>query len=265
MLLLDTSGLAAAIGVDREILRKSRDESEESSIEADRTATSALMFTTLDGAMRAIRLSCVDRMEDIDCAAIHEIGGNLYLSLNDRLYDLFGIDECPRNALIKVLRISDGDNIVFLAIEDVLDIFTLQSELAPSAQPELYEGITHVAGKPIEMLNVFSFFEKGLAVNHCQQKPLCFIAGEKGDSWESRMLAPLLVAAGYEVSFDESQRESASVILVRDGAELHETTDGRVLRLRESMTGSAAEGPSIYRYDRIGLLSAIGARMGGAR
>jgi two-component system, chemotaxis family, sensor kinase CheA len=204
-------------------------------------------------------------MEDIDCAAIHEIGDKLYVSLNDRLYDLFGIEERRENGSIKVLRISDGDNTVFLAIEDVLDIFALQSELAPSARPELFEGIVHVDGKPIEMLNVFSFFEKGLAVDHGQSKPLCFIAGEKDDSWESRMLAPLLTAAGYDVSFDESKRDAASVILVRDGASSPEMTDGRVLRLRDSMNGGAETGPSIYRYDRIGLLSAIGARMGGAR
>jgi two-component system chemotaxis sensor kinase CheA len=265
MLLLDTSGLAATIGVDREIFRKSDDNVADSEAQVDSRAASALMFTTLDKSLRAIRLSCVDRMEEIDFSAIHEIGGKLYVSLNDRLYDLFGIEERRENGTVKVLRISDGDSIVFLAIEDVLDIFAIQSELAPSARPELYEGIVHVDGKPIEMLNVFSFFEKSLAVGQGQAKPLCFIAGEKDDSWESRMLAPLLTAAGYDVSFDEAKRSEASVILVRDGASSPETTDGRVLRLRDSMNGDASEGPSIYRYDRIGLLSAIGARMGGAR
>jgi two-component system chemotaxis sensor kinase CheA len=265
MLLLDTSGLAATIGVDREIFRKSDNDLTDVGIQTDTRAASALLFTTLDKSLRAIRLSCVDRMEDIDCAAIHEIGKKLCVSLNDRLYDLFGIEERRENGSIKVLRLSDGDNTVFLAIEDVLDIFALQSDLAPSAQPELFEGIVHVNGKPIEMLNVFSFFERGLAIDHGQSKPLCFIAGEKDDSWESRMLAPLLTAAGYDVSFDEGKRDAASVILVRESSSAPDKDDSRVLRLRDSMNGGAESGPSIYRYDRIGLLSAIGARIGGTR
>ncbi len=265
MLLLDTSGLAAAIGVDRELFRASDNDVTDSSARTDIQETSALMFMTLDGALRAIRLSCVDRMEDIDCSAIHEIGGKLYISLNDRLYDLFGIEEPDANGSIKVLRISDGENIIFLAIEDVLDIFALQPELAPSTQPELFEGIAHVGGKPVEVLNVFSFFEKSLTADCNALKPLCFIAASKDDSWESRMLAPLLVAAGYDVSFDENDRDAASVILVRDEQAAGDTSDGRVLRLRDSMNGGTGAGASIYRYDRIGLLSAIGACAGGAR
>jgi two-component system, chemotaxis family, sensor kinase CheA len=266
MLLLDTSGLAATIGVDGEMFRHSEQSAEAAAEVRDAHAVSALLFTTTDHQIRAIRLSAVERMEDIDLSSIHEISGKLHVSLNDHLYDLVGLEAKPtevtQRATQKVLRLSDGTNTIFLAIDDVVDIFALSTDISPSNKPELYEGIVHVDGKPIELLSVFGLFEDSAAVA-TQSKPLCFISSDKDDSWESRMLAPLLIAAGYDVSFDERDRENAVVILARGSGAADQTADERVLRLRDSMNGAGGQGPSIYRYDRVGLLSAIGARLAG--
>jgi two-component system, chemotaxis family, sensor kinase CheA len=70
----------------------------------------------------------------------------------------------------------------------------------------------------------------------------------------------LLRASGYAVSFDEADREQASVILATNAAD----SDDRALRLRSSVHGIGDHRPSIYRYDRMGLLSAIEAKLAGA-
>ncbi len=263
MLLLDTSGLCAAMGVDREIFSTKADVADAADIADKRDTVSGLLFTTVEGALQAIRLSAVDRMEDIDTARLYEISGKMHISLDDRLYDLFGIDGIPSAESIKVLRLSDGDNIVFLAVDDVVDIFTIGSKIMPSTRPERFEGVVHVDGKPVELLSVFSFFERGNGLSASAAKPLCFISGNEGDSWESRILAPLLVAAGYDVSFDQHDREAARVILSREAAADENAGDGRVLHLRDTTASMGNHGASIYRYDRVGLLSAIGARLSG--
>jgi two-component system, chemotaxis family, sensor kinase CheA len=206
MLLLDTSGLAAMIGVDRELFQRDDVSKARQAGDVDCKGVSGLLFTTLCGKTHAIRLSAVERMEDIDNAAIHEIGERLYVSVSDRLHELFGLKLKPLDGTTKVLRISDGTNMVFLAVDDVADIFALASEISPSPRPDLYEGIIHVGGQPVELLSVFRFFETSIAAAPHAAKPLCFIFGEQNESWESRMLAPLLVAAGYQISFDEGTR-----------------------------------------------------------
>ncbi|MGL5838605.1 MAG: chemotaxis protein CheA, partial [Sphingorhabdus sp.] len=264
MLLLDTSGLCAAIGLDREVFSIKNSQVDATQAAIDGKAVSGLLFTAMDKRLHAIRLSAVDRMEDIDISAIHEIGGRLHVSIEQKLYDLFGIDELPQSESIKVLRLSDGQNIIFLAVDDVVDIFTIDSEITPSSRPEKFEGIVHVNGKPVELLSVFGFFAQSVSTIATASKPLCFISSETSDNWENRILAPLLVAAGYDVSFDEKDRKTAQVILACDGSSQDAITDARVLRLRDAVNNTADQGPSIYRYDRVGLLSAIGARLAGA-
>ncbi len=264
MLLLDASGLAAAIGVDSELFDTTEEKSAEMANDKNESAVSALLFTTVDKKLQAIRLACVDRMEDIAVDTIHTVNGKLSVSMNERLYDLFGLDEVPADDSIKVLRISDGSNIVFLTVDDVVDIFTLGTNIEPTSQPERFEGIVHVDGRPIELLSAYQFFENSLIAGTANSKPICYIPGADKGSWENRMLAPLLVAAGYDVSFDNGDMDRAAVILVRGEDSVVPEADERVLRLRDSMNSAADAPASIYRYDRTGLLSAIGARLGGA-
>jgi two-component system, chemotaxis family, sensor kinase CheA len=265
MLLLDASGLSAAIGVDQDLFELESIRANDV-IEAEtRVADSGLLFAALDGATRAIRLSNVDRMEDLPVDVIHDVGGRLCISLDDRLFDLHGISGIPEAEQLKVLRISDGENTVFLAVDDVIDIFAINGEVAPSTQPEIFEGVVHVDGQPVELINAFHFFEmrgdKHVAVS---AKPLCFVETGEDDGWERRILSPLLAASGYEVSFDAKDKAQAAVVLARGSRAASTAEDGRVLQLRDAVHAGADQRSSIYRYDRIALISAIEAKLAGA-
>jgi two-component system, chemotaxis family, sensor kinase CheA len=77
----------------------------------------------------------------------------------------------------------------------------------------------------------------------------------------------LLAASGYEVSFNPNDLERAEIVLSRDSSAgaIHAHDDSRILRLRDSSFAPRDMGPSIYRYDRIGLISAIEDKLSGAR
>ena len=99
-----------------------------------------------------------------------------------------------------------------------------------------------------------------------ERRPLCFIACNPHDHWERNILEPLLAAAGYQVSFDETDRSSAQVVIGRDDAQpVTDQYDDRLLRLRHESFVSRDKLPSIYRYDRIGLMSAIEDKLLGVR
>jgi hypothetical protein len=87
---------------------------------------------------------------------------------------------------------------------------------------------------------------------------LCFIDCAEDSQWERTILAPLLTASGYAVSFDEHDQPRAAIILQRDVAKARErATDPRTLHLRDSNHSLAEPIASIYRYDGVGLISAI--------
>ncbi len=262
MLLLDASGLGQALGIeqkeDQSVSTASMDEVRESK------RPSALLFVAKDGSKRAIRLSVIDRMEDVDAAQIRFVGGRMRASIGDRLFDVCDLDDVPEQGMVKLLRLTDGSDAKYLAVDDVVDIFTLDGEIAPSACPEIYEGVVSAFGESVELVNVFQYFETGGIAAQISDRPLCYVECDDNSVWEQRILAPLLAASGYRVSFDASDRDSAAVVLNRsEGGQERASEDARILTLRDTSHPAAGSRSSIYRYDRIGLISAIEAKLSG--
>jgi two-component system chemotaxis sensor kinase CheA len=264
MLLLDASGLASAIGVSlsEEI---TNDIVFEDAAALSRNRPSALLYVASDGRKRAIRLSVIDRMEDVDASQIQHIGGKMRVSVEGRLYDLCELDDVPATGLVKLLKLTDGQKSKYLAVEDVLDIFTIDGELVPSAHPESHEGVINAFGEAVELVNVFQYFEMSDSYHHSvHDAPLCFIECGEDAHWERRILAPLLSASGYAVSFDPTDQQRALVVLHRDAERASDAADDpRILHLRDTSHVVRRELSSIYRYDRVGLISAIEAKLAG--
>jgi two-component system, chemotaxis family, sensor kinase CheA len=263
MLLIDASGLAAAIGAEEGLFGDIADEAVQHVAKTVDRGASALLFEATDGARRAIRLSVVDRMEDVEASQIHDVGGRLCVSMSGALFDVHGISAIPETALVKMLRISDGAGSKYLVVEDVIDIFTLPPAVEPSTQPAMIEGIVHFEGVPVELINVYQYFEINKTVLRTDvEKPLCFIETGDDDGWETRILQPLLNASGYTVSFNEADRGNASIILSSAGN--GSQADDRTVHLRSSVHAVTAQKASVYRYDRLALISAIEAKLAGA-
>jgi two-component system, chemotaxis family, sensor kinase CheA len=260
MLLLDASGLAAAIGVD---MVEQSDQRESASMPSEKIQKrpSALLFVAMDGRKRAIRLSAIDRMEDVEASQIQYIGGKMRVCIDGALSDLADIDSAPAGGLVKLLKLTDGQTSVYLAVEDVLDIFTIDAEIVPSAFPHYHEGVIDAFGEPVELVNIFQYFEMSDTRHSGHSAPLCYLDCADDAYWERSILAPLLIASGYEVSFDSKDQPHAAVVLHRDDGQA--AGDSRSLHLRDSTHVLPGGVSSIYRYDRVGLISAIEEKLAG--
>ena len=258
MLLLDASGLGNAMGLSA-TSRDDRDADSRAGAESKNNGPSALLFIATDGRKQAIRLSAIERMEDIEIAQIQHVGGRTRVSADGGLYDLWEYESAPDDGLVKVLRLSDGDSTCYLAVSDVLDIFSIAGDIMPSAEPEQHEGVVYAFGEPVELRNMFGFFETyDRRRRNRGSEALCFIDCAEDSQWERTILAPLLTASGYAVSFDEHDQSRAAIILQRDVAKARErATDPRTLHLRDSNHSLAEPIASIYRYDGVGLILAI--------
>ncbi len=268
MLMLDASGLAAGIGAAENsdgFFQNDTVPELESDTQDD--AVSAIMFLAMDGMKRAIRLSAIDRLEDVSAASIKLVGGKLRAFVNNELIEVFDLNDVPNAGTIQMLKLTDGESCKYLAVKQVLDVFSLPAKIVQSANPKEHEGIINVDGEPAELLNIFQFFEMtdiGAATG--SERPLCFVECGPHDHWERNILEPLLNASGYRVSFDATDRLHAQIIIGRDDNEsAADTDDNRLLRLRQQSFVANEQLPSIYRYDRVGLISAIETKLSGAR
>jgi two-component system, chemotaxis family, sensor kinase CheA len=263
--LLDASGLAAAIGVEAIEQTDDSHRADAGMVETIRNRPSALLYIAADGRKRAIRLSTIDRMEDIDASRVQFIGGRMRVAVEGGLFDVCDMETAPTTELVKMLRLTDGESVRYLVVDDVLDIFSIEGEVVPSAQPELHEGVIDAFGEPVELVNAFQYFE-GFDVRSgdANAAPLCYIDCSEDGNWERSILAPLLAASGYKVSFDPVDQTAAAVVLHRDPSRASESGhDPRALHLRDTSHVTHDAIPSIYRYDRVGLISAIEHKLAG--
>ncbi|MEE9434125.1 MAG: chemotaxis protein CheA [Sphingorhabdus sp.] len=266
MLLLDASGLANAMGygqVENDDIAGQEDSPQDQ--EAERKGAAALLFTTIEGRKQAVRLSVIDRTEDVVADQIKFIGGRMRVSVGDDVTDLFGLDHIPESGNVQLLRLSDGNQQKCLAVDEVIDMFTLDGEMLPSATPDVHEGVVSAFGESIELISIFPYFEEtGAGAANKQLRPLCYVPCGIENGWERNILAPLLAASGYSVSHDERDEADASVIICTQTNADTASDEPRLLRLRDANHAGRGETGSIYRYDRAGLIAAIEQKLAGA-
>jgi len=254
MLLLDVAGIAAKAG----IVAGERGEEQEAPAEVAATAPT-LLFRDLDAVVRAVRLSLTDRIEDVAREDIFTSGGTLRLAHDDRVTLLVAAGPLPDAGNVRLLQLNDGASRLAYAIGEVLDIVALP-EILPSA--DIAAGVTLIEGRPVELLDVHGLFAAGAAGNVDKTQPLCLIADAE-DLWARQVLAPLLGAAGYRVSFaGEGATAAADVVIAAAGASLPNDHKAPVVRLRSEVHANGAGDDSIYRYDRHALLGALSRQVG---
>lgn len=264
LLLLDANAVASKIGVSN-LEDDSQEIAHNDDISIDANRQSALLFATLDGSQKAIRLAVLDRLEEVEVNQIASSGGVNRVKINDSLYEIFELNSIPETGMIKMLRLSDGEQLKFLAVEEVLDIFKLDENIAPSANPDKVEGVLSIFNRQIELINPYQFFEQGATSRVTENnKALCYIDSSENDDWSNRMLLPMLNAAGYRVSTDAKDADHADVILAMEhsgGTSAGNTSAGEQapnrVNLRHNLAVNENRPNSVYRYDRLGLLAAI--------
>jgi len=259
MLLLDVAGIAAAANV-------GRDQSvvEEAPVEKAKAkaALPTLLFRDLDGIARGVRLSLVERIEDVATDSVVETGGIQMVPLQGRLTKLYSAAALPASKRLRLLRLSDGDSAIAYAIDQVIDVVELLAELASTPVAGPIAGVLLHDGDPIEMLDPFWLFTHAATMPANDHSPLCLVADAE-DPWAREVLAPLLAAAGYRVTFaGEATQDRISVVVTSSGNS-PEGIDAPVVRLRGTPDNDGDE--SIYRYDRDGLLSALRQHVAGGK
>jgi two-component system chemotaxis sensor kinase CheA len=263
ILLFDPAGLARVGGVKLENGERASRLAEPAPGPADRARVPVLLFRTLDGARRAVRLATVDRIEDVPGSAVQWGAGQLRVQLGEAILPLAGCDAPPAATdKLRMFRLSDGLTELGLAFREVIDMAEFSGEVIPPEVPGEVAGVTLIGGEPAELIDVHWLFARyGTSRMAGGNQAVCRLPAD--DPWMQNMLRPIVEAAGYRVVGSDSQ-EAADLVIAPAGSAAPANDDARVIWLRSDPEGEADD-QSIYRYDRAGLMMALTAAGGGAR
>jgi two-component system chemotaxis sensor kinase CheA len=204
VLILDPNGLARTVGsLDAENEARDGDTAEENQGGAQRQTM--LVFRGGGGSLKAIPLSLVTRLEEIDATTIETSGGRALVQYRGKLMPVVPANDAlamkaegPQPLVI----FSDGDKTMGLAVESIVDILddTLDIELA-AGQPGVL-GSAVIGGRATEIVDLAHYLP--------QAYPDWLAGARKARASGSRdvlliepsafireMLAPVIKAAGF--------------------------------------------------------------------
>lgn len=274
MLLLDAGGIAqvAQLPLIAETVEAAG--AQEVQAEGEDTHYDALRFVELSGEERLIRLSLVERVEDIPIGQFGESAGRRHALIEGRLMPCvrsIGPAELPPGAThVTCLRIHDDRRELCYPIERVVDIDRVPVELAMAARHDIVAGLALVGERQIEVIDSLALLAlAGKAAVPGDERPARCIIADGDDPWNREILAPLLVEAGYQIQWggadEEAESEGIVLITARDGKDAARGMAGPVIHLRADSSPAGPDDPSIYRYDRDAVLGAITALGGGRK
>ncbi|MBJ7438753.1 MAG: chemotaxis protein CheW [Sphingopyxis sp.] len=272
VLLLDVQGLVAAAAIDATETGRNHDQmaAAEAQANAARNAAQLLLFRDTNGRVRGVRLSVIERVEEVPASALFESAGRIQAQIGDDIFAVHAAKLPDAKGSLKLLRLFDGQSVLCYPITEVIDIVRLPEAVQPSAAPGLVAGVVLVGGDPVELIDPFWLMAQYAAWTDAAvvNQPLCRLADDH-DGWGDNFLAPILRNAGYRVvSGDGAEDEAPDVLLclTEDGEACgHMDNDVPVIRLRSAIAATGPDDETVYRYDRQALLEAVARRVGGGR
>jgi two-component system chemotaxis sensor kinase CheA len=263
ILLFDPAGLAQVGGVKLEAQERTARIAEGPILVATPQATQVILFRGLDGARRALRLSVVDRIEEVQAGAIKPGAGQLRVQLGESILPLAGVgdSELPADK-VRLFRLNDGSHEVAYCFQEVIDLSILDHDVIEADWPGEISGVTLIDNEPAELIDPYWLFANhgGAASRPTGEQPICRLPDD--DPWMQNMLRPIVEAAGYRV-VGEADEAKADLVIVSEGAKVAKGAAGRTIRLRAEPDPTGAKDSSIYRYDRAALLVALKSAGGG--
>jgi two-component system chemotaxis sensor kinase CheA len=255
ILLFDPAGLAEVGGVKLEAQERAARIAEGQAAKAGPANTPVLLFRSLGGIRRALRLAVVDRIEEVPVSAVGEAAGQLRVQLGEAILPLAGATaDDLGDSKLRLFRLSDGSQEIGYAFREVIDFAEVDNDVIHAESPGEVSGVSLVGGEPAELIDAHWLFAThvGAAARPSEQL-VCRIPGD--DPWMQHMLRPIVEAAGYRVVGDEDDGDADLVIATQ--GEPVEKDAARTIWLRSEPDAAGKKDDSIYRYDRAGLLMAL--------
>ncbi|MCF8707960.1 chemotaxis protein CheA [Rhizorhapis sp. SPR117] len=259
MLLLDASGLAGAAMLPTDNSEtETLDRAGQPEAEAPVELVSALMFTERSGEERLIRLSLVERVEDIEPEHFGRSGDQWFVHIDGKILPvLHGLDVTD-TASVTTLRLRDNSRELCYPVANITDIVQVPPLPDIACRSGVIAGVTVIDGRQYELIDPFALFASA-PEGVIGTRPVRCLLADGDDPWMQEILAPLIRQAGYDVVMsDDGSAEAADIVLCFAQSTAAEgIVDRPIVRLRNMASPLGPDDQSIYRYDRDALIAAI--------
>ena len=240
IIVLDLVGIAASVGMSRVFAPIVAD-----IVDTPQKIGSVVIATDFDGRSIAVRSVLVERLVETSRQDWLLVGGRWFVAMDGGHLTGCRAAELPNDGLISAMILFDGQRRVILPVAGVHDLVPLAG--AVPIDTDGVEGLLNIDGQPVELLDASCLFEG--AVSETSSRPVAALLLDQ-TPWSTAILAPLVVAAGYEVSFEP--RANADLVIHLEG-DAAISSDVKHIALTREADGSVA----IDRYDRQTLRALI--------
>jgi two-component system chemotaxis sensor kinase CheA len=244
VIVLDPVGIAACVGMSR-LVAPIGAPIVADIIDASQKNGSVVIATAFDGRSIAVRSVLVERLVETSREDWLLVGGRWFAAMDGRHLTGCMAAEMPHDGLISAMILFDGQRRIILPVAGVHDLVPLAG--AVPVNTDGVEGLLNIDGQPVELLDASGLFEG--AVSETSSRPVAALLLDP-TPWSTAILAPLVVAAGYEVSFEPIENADLVIHLEGDAAI---SSDAKHIALAREADGSVA----IDRYDRQALRTLI--------
>ncbi|BAU90426.1 signal transduction histidine kinase [Methylorubrum populi] len=225
VLIVDPNGVAKLVGQSAQSGAATETEVEET--EAGDAKATLLVFKGGAGGFKAVPLSLVTRLEEIDASKIEHLGGRPLIQYRGRLMPLVPADpgiviRSEGNQALVVF--SDGDRAMGLVVDEIVDIVEERLDIEISADRSDLIGSAVLRGRATDIINIAHFLP--LAYDDWARGPRKTVVKAPSlllvdDSAFFRdMLTPVLKAAGYGVTTAASADEAMGLLKGNAGIDL---------------------------------------------
>ena len=222
IMILDPNGIARAtgLGVETASDNAALQSQVRSSISRN---TSLLLFRAGEGAPKAVPLSLVARLENLEVGRIERAGDSLVVQYRGSLMPLVplhGFMTLSESGSQAVLVFGDGARAMGLMVDEILDVVDASLDMDTAGVRPGFLGSCVVAGKVTEVLDTAYWLKQGQAdwfepASAGGQRPSVLIV-EDSDFFRN-LIVPSVIAAGYDVTTVAHGREA---LRLRDGGEV---------------------------------------------
>ncbi|MFW5659793.1 MAG: chemotaxis protein CheW, partial [Oceanicaulis sp.] len=277
IMILDPNGLAQEIATEAE--ETAAGAADEADASADVSARQRLLLVRAGGAEpKAVPVSLITRLEDFDASSIETVDGRPVVQYRGRLLPLAhagGQDSFLAEGRQPVLVFSEDGKSAGVAVDEILDVVEETLDLEMGSERPGVIGSAVIKGKATEVLDIAWHMERAWAgaPQRTRSKGRSAVLLVEADAFSRRMLAPLLAAAGYDVTVagglhearDAAQMGAAYDVVVGDPTALNRLAsegyfkDTPRLGVGENAYGATTEGfvAVLDRGDRGGLIAML--------
>lgn len=217
IMILDPNGIAKATG-EINVADANAKQVEDDQAAAQKGArTSLLLFSTGDTMPKAVPLSLVSRLEDVDLSKIEKANGQMLIQYRDTLMPLLLFNpEMKLNATgtQPTLVFSDGTRTMGIMVEEIIDIIEETINVQISSDRDGSLGSTIIRNRATDIIDVGFFLKRAFKdwfkdhgdedFDREDMKRQRRVLVVDDSPFFRNMLTPLLSVAGYEVTTAEN-------------------------------------------------------------